>query len=202
MDYKTLNDNEIVYLCCENNEDAINLMINKYRNVILNTLKDYLKQYNIIGIEVADLYQEGLIGLIQAIHSFDPAKDVLFYTYASACIKTSIFSAIRQTFRKKNRILNNSYSLDKLFDESAYNLYETFKDESSEPNKMLMSEEEEKELLSNIKSKLSKNELTILELRLSGLSNIEISELLEKDKKYVENTIFRISKKYRECIKK
>lgn len=202
MDYKTLNDNELIYLCCENNEDAINLMIDKYKNVILSTLKEYMKQYNIIGIEVSDLYQEGLIGLMQAIHNYDTNRDILFYTYASACVRTSIISAIRQTFRKKNRILNNSYSLDKLFDESNGNLYETFKDESNEPNKLLMSEEEEKEFLSNIKSTLSKSEATIFDLKLNGLSNTEISELLEKDKKYVENTIFRINRKYKECIDK
>ena len=30
MDYKTLNDNELVYLCSENNEEAISLLIDKY----------------------------------------------------------------------------------------------------------------------------------------------------------------------------
>ena len=31
MDYRDLNDNELVYLCAENNEDAINLIVNKYK---------------------------------------------------------------------------------------------------------------------------------------------------------------------------
>ena len=31
MDYRELNDNELIYLCNENNEDAINLIINKYK---------------------------------------------------------------------------------------------------------------------------------------------------------------------------
>ena len=31
MDYKKLNDNELVYLCCENNEDAINIIVEKYK---------------------------------------------------------------------------------------------------------------------------------------------------------------------------
>ena len=29
MDYKELNDNELVYLCCENSEEAYNTIINK-----------------------------------------------------------------------------------------------------------------------------------------------------------------------------
>lgn len=201
MEYKELNDNELVYLCAENNEDAVNLLINKYKNCILGILKEYLKEYNIIGIEVADLYQEGLIGLMHAIEHFDPEKDILFYTYANACIRTSIISAIRQTFRQKNRILNNSYSLDKVFDDTENTLYEILKDESTEPIKMIINEESEKELLEKIKNKLSATELTVFELKLKGLKNGEISELIDKDKKYVENTLFRITKKYKECIK-
>lgn len=201
MDYRDLNDNELVYLCAENNEDAINLIVNKYKNCILMILKEYLKEYNIIGVEVADLYQEGLIGLMHAIHSYNPTRDVLFYTYANACIRTSLMSAIRQTFRQKNRILNYSYSLDKIFEDSGDNLYEILKDESYEPNKLLLSSEEENELINKLKSKLSKSELAIFELRLKGLSNGEIATLIDKDTKYIENSLFRIKRKYKELNK-
>lgn len=201
MDYRELNDNELVYLCAENNEDAMNLIVNKYKNCILMILKEYLKEYNIIGVEVADLYQEGLIGLMHAIHSYNPTRDVLFYTYANACIRTSLISAIRQTFRQKNRILNYSYSLDKIFEDSGDNLYEILKDESYEPNKLLLSSEEENELINKLKSKLSKSELAIFELRLKGLSNGEIATLIDKDTKYIENSLFRIKRKYKELNK-
>ena len=65
MDYKDYNDNELVYLCHENNEDATNIIINKYKKQILITLKEYRKKYNIVGIETADLYQEALLGLLR-----------------------------------------------------------------------------------------------------------------------------------------
>ncbi len=198
MDYKELNDNELIYLCHDNNEEAINLVINKYKNCIITILKEYLKEYNIIGIEISDLYQEGLIGLLHAIETFDKNKEVLFYTYACTCIRTNIISAIRLTFRQKNRILNNSYSLDKLFNESTTNYYEIFKDMSQEPNKLLIDEEEQEELVNKLKKKLSKMECDILDLKLKGLKNAEIAVLLDKDKKFVENTMFRITKKYKE----
>ena len=54
------------------------------------------KQYNIIGIDTLDLYQEGLIGLLHAINTFDKEKDVLFYTYANICIRRKIIK-IRRT---------------------------------------------------------------------------------------------------------
>ena len=46
-----------------NNEEATNILIDKYKSSILSILREYLKEYNVVGIEVADLYQEGLIGL-------------------------------------------------------------------------------------------------------------------------------------------
>ena len=196
MDYKSLNDNELVYLCNENNEDATMVLVDKYTNCILSTLKEYLKEYNIIGVEVADLYQEGLIGLIHAIHSYNENKDTTFYTYANKCIKSNLVSAMRQTFRMKNRILNNSYSLDKLIEDSNNSLYDVFKDENNNPDKLIMDEEERHDLIDSIKDKLSKNEKIIFELRLKGLSNSEIATLISKNRKYVENAMFRINKKY------
>ena len=200
MEYKTLNDNELVYLCNENNEEAANILIDKYKSSILSILREYLKEYNVVGIEVADLYQEGLIGLIHAIDSFDEKKDVTFYTYANACIKSSIISAMRQTFRMKNRILNNSYSLDKLIEDTNNSFYEIIMDEKSDPDKVIMVEEEKQEIFDKIRNILSKNEKVIFELKLKGLSNSEIAMLIDKDKKYVENTMYRINKKYKELF--
>ena len=202
MDYKNLNDNELLYMCAEKNEEAANILIDKYRNCILIILKEFLQEYNIIGIEVADLFQEGLIGLLHAIDTYDEKRDVTFYTYANTCIRTTIFSAVRQTFRLKNRILNNSYSLDKLIEDTNNSFYEIFKDENSDPHELLINEEDKKELLNNIKSRLSNNELTIFELKLKGLKNGEIADLISKSKKYVENTMFRINKKYKEMLQK
>ena len=200
MEYKDLNDNELVYLCAENNEEAANLLVSKYKNCILTTLKDYLKEYNVIGVEIADLYQEGLIGLVHAINTFDKERDVTFYTYANACIKSSLISAMRQTFRMKNRILNNSYSLDNLITDSNHTFYELCKDYGNDPDTLLSQSEEENEIIGTLKSKLSNNEKTIFDLKLKGLSNSEISTLIDKDKKFVENTMFRINKKYKELF--
>lgn len=201
MNYDDLNDNELVYLCSENNENATIELINKYKGMILIILKDFLKKYKIVGIEISDLYQEGLIGLLNAIETYDKDRDVTFYTYANACIKSSIITTIRSTFTQKNRILNTSYSLDKMFEDSENNFYEIFKDEREEPNKKLIDHEETIELTNRIKSKLSENEKVIFELKLQGLDNKEIAELIDKDRKYVENTIFRIGKKYKEMEK-
>ena len=202
MDYKDINDNELIYMCCENNEEAENIIMDKYKNCINQCIKSLMKEYYIVGMEQSDLYQEGLIGLMHAIKSFDEEKDVTFYTYANTCIKTSMISAMRSTFRKKNRILNTSYSLDKLMDEeSNHNFYDIFEDNTNEPTGLLIKEEEKQELLDMVKSKLSKKELQVFNYKLDGLTNEEIADSLNSTKKYVENTVFRINKKYKELFK-
>ena len=71
MDYKKLNDNELVYLCCDNNEDAINIIVEKYKPHILKILKELLKEYNIIGYEVSDLFvkDDGVLNVLYIKYS-------------------------------------------------------------------------------------------------------------------------------------
>lgn len=202
MDYKEINDNELIYMCCENNEEAENIIIDKYKNCINQCIKNLMKEYYIVGMEASDLYQEGLIGLMHAIKSFNEERDVTFYTYANTCIKTSIISAMRYTFRKKNRILNTSYSLDKIMgEETNHNFYEIFKDNTNEPTGLIIKEEENKELIEMVRTKLSKKELQVFNYKLEGLTNDEIAHSLNSTKKFVENTVFRINKKYKELFK-
>ena len=200
MDYKSFNDNELISLSLENNEDATNLLIEKYKNTIFKVLKEIIKKYNIRGMEISDLYQEGLIGLLTAIETFNENKDVLFYTYALACVRSQIYTIIRRTFANKNRILNNSYSLDMLYNDTEDSLYEFVKDDSIDPNNILMSEENYKEFIGKIRQSLSNSESSIFELKISGLKNEEIADVLDKDKKSIENSISRIYKKIRQIL--
>ena len=45
------------------------------------------------------------------------------------------------------------------------------------------------------------DEKLVFDLRLKGLKNSEISDLLSKDKKYIENTMNRINRKYKELFR-
>ena len=57
MNYNELNDNELVYLCQENNEEAENKLIEKYKGLILGIIKEYISNAQIKGLEISDLYQ-------------------------------------------------------------------------------------------------------------------------------------------------
>jgi RNA polymerase sigma factor for flagellar operon FliA len=67
-------------------------------------------------ISLDDLISSGIIGLIDAIHKFDPGKNISFKTYAEFRIKGAILDELRsldwipRSVRKKSHVLEKTYS--------------------------------------------------------------------------------------------
>ena len=78
MEYKDLNDSEVLYLIRENEEEAYNYVYKKYEPLINKFAINIMKKYKTLGIEYDDLFQEGMYGLSLAIKNFDSKNDVLY----------------------------------------------------------------------------------------------------------------------------
>jgi RNA polymerase sigma factor for flagellar operon FliA len=82
-----------------------------YVNRIVNRIATHLPP----TVEVDDLVNVGIIGLIQAIERYDPTRDNKFMTYAIFRIKGAVLSELRsrdflgRTTRKKIRNLEKAY---------------------------------------------------------------------------------------------
>ncbi len=82
-----------------------------YVNRIVNRIATHLPP----TVEVDDLINVGIIGLIQAIERYDPSRDNKFMTYAVFRIKGAVLSELRsrdflgRTTRKKIRNLEKAY---------------------------------------------------------------------------------------------
>ena len=114
-DFKKINDYEILFLVNEKNENAEEILINKYKNLINKYIEEYKNIAVQNGLEECDLYQEGLLGLTNAIKTFDQSKEASFFTYANICIKTKIQTAIRNSSSKKNIALNNKSNVEPVY---------------------------------------------------------------------------------------
>jgi RNA polymerase primary sigma factor len=57
----------------------------------------FAKEYQKVGVPLADLIQEGNIGLIRAIEKYDPAQGLKFGTYAVWWIKQGFLKVIKQS---------------------------------------------------------------------------------------------------------
>lgn len=195
MDYKDNNDYELISLAHESSEEAKEELVNKYTGIIYTISKKYLSIATSFGIEEKDLVQEGLIGLTKAIETYNIDKEVLFYTYATHCIESSIKTALKIASRKKNISLNNSVSLDEMYESETSNINEILRDETSDPSLQILSKEELKELIDKVIELLAPFETEVFNLRMKGYSNEEVASILGKDKRSIENTISRIRSK-------
>ena len=59
------------------------------------------RKFENTGIGIEDLISIGAIGLIKAVNSFDPEKNIKLATYASRCIENEILMVLRRTSRLK-----------------------------------------------------------------------------------------------------
>ena len=194
--YKDVLDDELLFLIEENEERAFQELIERYSpkiNIIISKYKEKALQ---IGLDISDLYQEGLIGLVSAIKSYKKDKDTTFKTYADLLIERQVLDVVKKHNRQKNTALNNALSLDSFSVEESISLYNVIVDESSQPELQLINEEDIKE----VRELLTEFEQKVYELKLEGKTNNEISIILDKNKRSIENTIQRIKQKIKEII--
>ena len=62
------------------------------------------KKFDNTGVDNDDLVSIGTIGLIKAINSFNPNKNIKLATYASRCIENEILMYLRRTTRLKSEV--------------------------------------------------------------------------------------------------
>lgn len=136
-----------------------------------------------------DLVQEGMLGFLDAVKTYDASKGSSFKAYAEVCINNRIVSAVRTSFNNKNAALSSAlpYEPEKV-DEA---------DSGSDPAD-IVSEKEDSEHLRYILSKdLSDFEKQVVDLKLMDMSYSQIAEKLGCGEKAVDNALQRIRKKMR-----
>jgi len=150
------------------------------------------RPYFLAGGDSEDLIQEGMLGLLSAIRTFDPEKGVKFSTYAEFCVRRRIYSAIRSASGNKHTPLNSYISLesqqiDENYTQSAYFL--------RDPEDFVIARESVGEVERLLYGALSRFESSVLELYLEGMSYKEMAARLGKSNKSVDNAVQRIRKK-------
>lgn len=192
--YDRYKDEDLLNLIHYGNEEALNFLIKKYRGNIQAKVSTYFLR----GADKEDLVQEGMIGLYKAIRNFKGDKMSSFKTFAELCIKRQIFTAVKAATRQKHEPLNAYVSLYKPLSnqESAYMLLDMIAEKNTtNPELLLINQEEFEEKKQKIAELLSKLEQRVWALFINEYSYIEISKLLSMSEKSIDNTIQRIKRK-------
>ncbi|TYQ13144.1 UNVERIFIED_CONTAM: RNA polymerase sigma-29 (SigE) subunit [Acetivibrio alkalicellulosi] len=160
------------------------------------------RKFENTGVGVEDLISIGTIGLIKAINTFNPGKNIKLATYASRCIENEILMYLRRNNKMKTEIsidepLNidwdgNELLLSDILGTDNDLIYRSIEDEV------------DKELLEIAMRKLSMREKKIMELRF-GLANggiektqKEVADMLGISQSYIS----RLEKKIISRLKK
>ena len=126
------------------------------------------RKFENTGICIEDLISIGTIGLIKAVNTFNPDKNIKLATYASKCIENEILMYLRRNNKLRSEVsLDEPLNVD--WDGNELLLSDILGTEGDIIFKFL-EEEVDKELLNQAIDKLSGREKTIVELRF-GLNN-------------------------------
>ena len=192
MNYKDINDYELIYEIRESNEESYNILIKKYSTYIKKLADEYYKNNKNIKVEYEDLIQEGYYGLLQALDNYDE-RSSLFYTFASICIKREMERLIKSYSRNKQMVLNSAISLNKPLDSNEDTFMEDVIPSNENIEEYVLSEMKSREIY-NLKYEMPLEMSCVYELRLNRFTNMEISNLLEIPKKKVEKYVYNIKK--------
>ncbi len=184
-----MTDDQLQALAADRHSGAEEALAERYVRLVRICARPYF----LSGGDSEDLIQEGMLGLLSAIREFNPEKGAAFKTFAEACIRNRIQSAIRNAARKKHAPLNDGIPLDDVLSDESQTLGTQFYQRS--PEEQVLARETEKEFISAYSRHLSKLETEILPLFLGGLSYQEIAAAVGKDIKSVDNAIQRIRRK-------
>ncbi len=132
-----------------------------------------------------DFRQEGLMGLLNAVYSFNPEKSVKFSTYAEVCI----VNRMRTYAVKLNRKTCDVISIDDIPDNVVYT--------EENPEKIYINKEFFSELWNIVDSQLSSLERQVFEQVIQGNTYEEIAENLDISPKSVANAVHRARGKIR-----
>lgn len=182
---KTLSDEELAVRAANGDDASMALLI----AIVTPIAKAKASGFANARISGEDLVQEGMLGFLDAVKTFDISKGVPFKAYAEACINNRIVSAVRVNYNNKNAALSSAVS----YEAEAANQSDNTTDPAN-----IISEKDETEYLASLLSKgLSGFEKQVVDLRLLDKSYSQIAQELGCSEKAVDNALQRIRKKMR-----
>ncbi len=201
MNYKDINDSQLISMIHEASEDAKDVLFEKYKYIIDIEMKKYSRMARTLGYDINDLYQDALVGFSDALVSYRDDRHAALPSFITLCVDRKLQVSIKKAGRMKNKLLNESLSLEHVYESYASPLMDLLSDNSeNDPLENILKEEKLQELVNSIKDCLSDAEYEVYSLMINGLKYDEIATLLNKNLKQVDNTIQRVRNKIKKIL--
>ena len=180
----------------ENDPEARNcLIVHNLRLVVY-----IAKKFESTGIGIEDLVSIGTIGLIKAVNTFCPNKNIKLATYASRCIENEILMFLRKSSQYRNDLsIDEPLNVD--YDGNELLLSDILGTDDDIVNKGIETEAE-REILRSAVADLCDREREIMEMRFGLVdgkekTQKEVAELIGISQSYISRLEKKIIKKLR-----
>lgn len=163
------------------------------------------KKFESTGIGIEDLISIGTIGLIKAVNTFSPDKNIKLATYASRCIENEILMFLRKANQYRSEIsIEEPLNID--WDGNELLLSDVLGTEDDVVNENIESEAEKKLLLDSV-ARLPDRERFIMEKRFGlidgkEMTQKEVADLIGISQSYISRLEKRIIKRLRKELEK
>lgn len=163
------------------------------------------KKFESTGIGIEDLISIGTIGLIKAVKTFCPNKNIKLATYASRCIENEILMFLRKTSQHKNEIsIDEPLNID--WDGNELLLSDILGTDDDTVNSNLECEAE-KSVLREAVERLPEREKSIMKMRFGLIdgkekTQKEVADIIGISQSYISRLEKRIIKKLRKELEK
>ncbi len=160
------------------------------------------KKFENTGVGIEDLISIGTIGLVKAINTFKPDKNIKLATYASRCIENEILMFLRKTSGQHELSIEEPLNTD--WDGNELLLSDVLASDDEGVYKHLECEEDRK-IIHEALAKLDEREKVIIELRFGLLdgkekTQKEVAEILGISQSYISRLEKKIIARLREDI--
>ncbi len=201
QNYESMADEYLIREYRKGNSEIMDYLLDKYKTMV----RKKARAMYLLGGENDDLIQEGMIGLMKAIRSFDETQEAGFYSFAELCVSRQMYSAIESSKRKKHIPLNSYISLyeeSEIGEEKNAPLIDTIESEvDNNPEALYFGRKFTEAFMEELKESLSPLENHVLYLHLLGTDYRKIAEILERSPKAIDNALQRIRGKAEKMLK-
>lgn len=198
----TRKEEEVIFVKLQDNDDSAKqeLIVHNLRLVVY-----IARKFESTGINVEDLISIGTIGLIKAVNTFCPEKNIKLATYASRCIENEILMYLRKNQNRKHEIsidepLNVDWDGNEL-------LLSDILGTDSDTVSYDIEKDAEKAMLRKAVDNLGERERVIMELRF-GLktgkehTQKEVADIIGISQSYISRLEKRIIKRLKSDLKR
>ena len=182
-------DSELEFYLHDNNEDAVDIVYEKYKYIIDVLISKYRRVFYALNIDIDEVKQEANLAFSSAIYSYNQDKDTSMSTFITLCVERKIRQVIKSHETVKSRVYSETLSLN---GKSDVNLEDFIGDETYEPLKTVENIDTLEYINNEVKTILSNSELEVYNLLIQGLDYVEIAKVLDKTPKQIDNSIQRI----------